>query len=284
MKIIKNIAVSIFVMLVLIFISSFIGSVKNDELERAYKKKSIKLVDKFINKHRLKCSSIDNDTSNHINSLLNEFVKIYSGEVHVDPNKFDNPNPPGNEKFIVMQPEIEVGLVNYNLDASNSYTFKKLKPKPGFLAYEDPYPFKGVYRSFTSSASLTLEGIVSPKKRTYCVDNTIQYQVIRVDTSLIRTVRNFLKRSGIEHKERADFIHKSVNLVKTQVVDQDPVGGKFHYMAFNYNFYIERIVFDKSLNYAWIQFSFFSQSNEATFSKEGDKWKLQKSQALQHIN
>lgn len=270
-------------MLFPILISFSIRSNKIDKLESAYKRGSVSMTNKFIYKNRLRCkTNVNNDTSNRINSLLSEFVKVYSGEVNVDPHKFTNPNRPGNEKFIMMQPEIEVGFVNYNLDKSNSYSFERSKPNSRFFDV-NRYSFKGVYRNFTSSAYLALDGIVSQKRRSYCVDNTKKYQVIRVDTSVIKTVQNFLKKSGIEHKERADFIHKSVNLVKTRMVDQDPVGGKFHYMAFNYNFYIERIVFDKNLNNAWIQFSFYTQSSEATFSKEGDKWKLKKSKASIHL-
>ena len=246
------------------------------DLEAAYSKKSVPLLEKFILKHRhVTKNKVHNDTTANLNAVVDELLNIYCGLKSIPSNKMPGMIKPGKEKYVILQPDIETAFVDH-LDSTSLFGPEARKHRPNLFETGELYPHRNVYRNFASSGYYIFQDVKHVIKREYSVKPKGSHQLLIADTSLVKSVKLFLNNKGIEHYRRSNFLDSMVKLVNTKRMDVDASVGKIDYKLFNYNFLIDRIVFDRLMNRAFIQFAFPYETWEALFVKVNGKWNYKK--------
>jgi hypothetical protein len=184
--------------------------------------------------------------------------------------QFEKDNPPTTEKFILVQPTVQTGIVNH-LDSLSIWGIHANRTK-----FEDQilYPHKGVFGAFASVGYVNFDKLQSASLQKLNLRQQGKYTVAMVDTNFIKTVQQFIPKKGIENYNRANFLNPFLKLYKDMFVEEDAAIGKYHLRYFNYNFYIDQLVFDKERQQAVMQYSYYKSSHEAYFKKSGNEWKL----------
>lgn len=261
------------------------------DLEHAYQKRSVKIVEKFIDKSTYPCKKENKiDTSDNLNALVDEFLDIYFGLEEISCPIPILAEKPGVERFIFLQPEIEVAFVD-QLDSAaifatgNAYYINRSKlDAPDDILF----PHKNLYYGdFPSAGYYNFPNIQDSRKMGYCVRDKKQYDVLLADTNMIKTVKKFLDVKGLEYYRRWEFLKPVIGFFDggfVRQVDEHPSVGEFQYKLFTYNFLIDRVVFDKDMKQALIQFSFPYDCYEAFFSNDKKKWNLKNLISTTHID
>ena len=235
------------------------------ELKKAFSENSNQLLDKFILKSQyFRNEKIKNDTSTNLSGLINSFVNDYSRGFKLIPN--DSLSRPGKEKYILLQPNIETCFVNA-LDSTNLFAIS-MKNRPTPLEW-NLYPHKGVYSAFMSGGYYKFSDLADCKKRNYNIDRSGKgkHTALIADTGIVKTVNLLLKSRGAEHVKEVNFLRAFIKLIPSRRFE-----GKSALHYANYNFFIDRVIFDKSMQKAFIQFSFTTHSWEALYYKIHGKW------------
>ena len=251
------------------------------DLEAAYSKKSVPLLEKFILKHRhVTKNKVHNDTTANLNAVVDELLNIYWS---IPPSKRPGTIEPKKEKYVILQPDIETAFVDH-LDSMTLFGPEARKHRPNIFETDTIYPHRNVYRNFASTGYYIFQDVKHVIKREYSVKPKESHQLLIADTSLVKSVKLFLNNKGIEHYRRSNFLESMVKLVNTKRVDVDASVGKIDYKLFNYNFLIDRIVFDRLMNRAFIQFAFPYETWEALVVKVNGKWTCKKAVTLRYVD
>lgn len=241
------------------------------ELNKAYYENSQSLLDQFVLEHKyISRINLQNDTVLQISALVNAFINNYCADTlsHLLP---DAPPVPGHEKYIILQPRIETCFVD-TLELSEI-----LNPYSGRRAgiTGSIYPHTNVYHSFLSANYYEFPNLLKCKKWSYIIDSKGKgrFILLKADTNMVHIVNAFLGKQGTENYSKQKFLKKALKIYpsgETQYILS--INRRVRIYYFNYGLLIDRIVFNRSMDQALIQFSFVNQSLEAFYEKSGDKW------------
>ncbi|MFI5423149.1 MAG: hypothetical protein ACHQWH_04335, partial [Nitrososphaerales archaeon] len=215
----------------------------------------------------------EDDTTAQISALVNAFIIAYCADT-LSGLLPDAPNKIGHEKYVVLQPDIETCFVNNKLDPAEVFKGNSGR-RDGFTNPSSLYPHHDVYGSFLSANYYKFPNLMDCRKHYYTVDTLGKgrYTPQIADTNLIKILNSFLNNRGIEHFRKANFLKKMLKLYPTSQTEYiASVGKKLPIYYFNYNFLIDRIVFNKSMQRALVQYSFDNMSCEAIYEKADGKW------------
>jgi hypothetical protein len=228
-------------------------------------------MEKIIWSHTYKNNVIANDTAKNLNQLFNAFLTDYTNQTRHTLKAKDFPQLPGSEKYILLQPEISVGFVSdlKHVESSKPYIEGQ---EPEEKLFGNP---AGPAGDFVSQGFYKFPELKNCRLWEYNVDtsNKEKYVPIRIDTAFSNELILMLKGiRGQEHYERRTFLSYFFNLYRTGIVEtlQYKTSNPIVFSA--HNFYINKIVFNKSMTSAEIQFSFPRNSMEANYHKVNGRW------------
>jgi len=244
------------------------AQIKSD-LETAYLKNSSSLVEKIILENKSKETKlIDKNLDMDLKKIITNLVSKYADGFKIN---FQNTiYKAGEGTFIILQPEVQICFVN-ELDSARLFALQN--PNRPRTAEWNLYPHKNVYGSFISGAYLKFPNLTNCKTVNYkTISRTGRHKVVVADTNLIHKVNDFLKVRGVDHLKKTAFLKKSIKLIPNGRTEDLPEYGRSQIKYFNYDFYIDKIIFDKTLKSAFVQMSFPSSSWEILYKKNKGLW------------
>lgn len=246
------------------------------ELNAAYNSNSQDLLEKFILQHKyIAGASSEDDTTAQISALVNAFVNTYCTDT-LKAYLRNAPSYAGFEKYIILQPDIEICFVDDKLDPAELFKLNSGR-RDGFTNPSSLYPHHDVYGPFLSANYYKFPDLMNCGKHYYTTDTLGKgrYTPLVADTSMVNILNSFLDNQRLENFRKAGFLREIIKLYPSGMIQYITDGSKkvkvpIYY--FNYNFFIDRIVFDKSMQRALIQYSFVNMSCEAIYEKVNSQW------------
>ncbi|WP_344978453.1 hypothetical protein [Compostibacter hankyongensis] len=200
--------------------------------------------------------------------LVNAFVDAYCADT-LSGFTPDAASKPFDEKYVVLQPRIRVCFVD-RLDSAEIYGRHIPSNLPPQL-----YPHPGVYSSFLSANYYKFPEQVDCGEYNYSIQlsNKGRFTPLIADTDLVNTLNAFLKDTGVSDPyQKSAFLKKMLKLYRRGLVRDITGAGVVPLYYFNYAFFIDQVIFDKTMRHALIQFSFINQSRQAYYIRISNEW------------
>ncbi|MEO8255648.1 MAG: hypothetical protein ABI554_14810 [Flavobacterium sp.] len=208
-------------------------------------------------------------TSLAVSELMNAMLVSYTQETRHGFTKDFNDNL-GSEKYIALQPEIEVCFVDdlkhKKLTSNEQDGLQTNVANPQKISY---------FKDYLSLDYYQFSNLTNCKKVKFLTDtvNKERYIPISLDSTFAGEVRAFLvETKGNDHRLRKKFLSRYLKLTPTMFVETLENGERSRICLFSYNFLIDKIIFNNTMTEAEIQFSYYTSSMEASYILEKGKW------------
>ncbi|WP_118194818.1 hypothetical protein [Albibacterium indicum] len=179
---------------------------------------------------------------------------------------------PHGEEYIIVQSEVEVCYTDKSDIDSALIRHRQRRTLKGITSY----PHKNIFSFFMSANYSDFNRLTDCAVYRVGVDDSINhYRMIVADTAFVKEVVDFLseeEEGRTSYLKKVNFLNKKLKLFEQGgQVRMSPPRYTFHY-----SLYVDRIIFDKELQQAYIQYSLRNKSSEAHFLLENDQWVLKK--------
>ena len=236
------------------------------ELEKAYKKNSSKLLNRFITKYSVSGSNYCDDTCKNVSDIMQVISNQYVNHIKTPGKGVENiftfhvskKEVPAN-RYLIYNSNIKVEIAEFDLFRWNVK-----------ITEFDLYAGKKTYRDSTFQVSSQKKIILYKDEKTIpqlevpSFADTISYRPLILSSAGINAINTFCQSGKID---------KKANFLRTLIRDVEGVNlsGK---RMWGYSIYFENILFNNALSQALIQVSNDSYITELYFEKYGSKWQF----------
>lgn len=262
-----------------IFTCQLVVGQPSADLAKAYKERSQEMLDSFINTND---RSGDGSPENKVNSqirgvvtaVLRDYVRDYSSTRSAKDHRWRYADAaPGDEEYLVLQPEVRVCFADKS-HIDSVHIRARLNARP--LGEVVAYPHQNIFGFFMSANYTDFERLVGCATYPTHVEKMINgYKTIVADTFFVRAVEDLLavdRHKRRKHLRKVSFLEKKLKIFNAQ----GQVRTMMDAYLFQYNLLIDRIIFDHTFRSACVQYSFRNMSVQALFHFIDNQWTLEK--------